>query len=133
MKKRILGLVIGLLLIGSNVFAADGDVIVNGNVGIGTTTPAAKLDIQGGDLKLKGIKITHVTGTNPTCPSGTGGFLMRKWAAKTCVDCSSCTIAAGWSPVPITCQYAGFAADYSCSAPLTCSSSNWTEAVCMGN
>jgi hypothetical protein len=47
MKKRILVLVIGFLLIGINGFAADGDLIVNGNVGIGTTSPAYKLDVQG--------------------------------------------------------------------------------------
>lgn len=46
-KKKILGLVIGFLLIGVNVFAADGDLIVNGNIGIGTTSPGARLDING--------------------------------------------------------------------------------------
>ncbi|MFH2047740.1 MAG: hypothetical protein ABIK92_21655 [Pseudomonadota bacterium] len=47
MKKSILGFVLGLLLIGSNGFAADGDLIVNGNVGVGTTTPTEKLDVNG--------------------------------------------------------------------------------------
>ena len=47
MKKKILGVVMGFLLIGINLFAADGDLIVNGNVGIGTTTPGVKLDVNG--------------------------------------------------------------------------------------
>lgn len=51
MRKRILGLVLGLLLgfllIVSNGFAADGDLIVNGKVGVGTTTPTEKLEVNG--------------------------------------------------------------------------------------
>ncbi|MFZ3136091.1 MAG: tail fiber domain-containing protein [Thermodesulfovibrionales bacterium] len=39
MKKWILILVTGLLLVGVNVFAADGDLIVNGKAGIGTASP----------------------------------------------------------------------------------------------
>jgi hypothetical protein len=57
MKKKSLGLIIGFLLIGFNLFAADGDLIVNGNVGIGTTTPSYKLDIyagSGGLLRVGG-------------------------------------------------------------------------------
>ena len=39
---------IGFLLIGVNLFAADGDLIVNGNVGIGTTTnTTSKLYLKG--------------------------------------------------------------------------------------
>jgi hypothetical protein len=47
MKREISGLIIGLLLAGSNVFAADGDLIVNGKVGIGTVSPIYKLDLAG--------------------------------------------------------------------------------------
>jgi hypothetical protein len=49
MKKVILllFLTLSLVLISSNVFAADGDLIVNGKVGIGTTTPAQKLSVAG--------------------------------------------------------------------------------------
>ncbi len=41
MKKRILGLMFGFLFIGANLFAADGDLIVNGNVGVGYTNPGS--------------------------------------------------------------------------------------------
>jgi hypothetical protein len=46
MKRTILALVIGFLLMGSNLFAADGDLIVNGNLGVGTT-PSYKLEVSG--------------------------------------------------------------------------------------
>lgn len=47
MKVRILGLIIMFLLISANLYAADGDLIVNGKVGIGTTSPQAKLQVEG--------------------------------------------------------------------------------------
>lgn len=47
MKNLILGLMAGLLLIGANAFAADGDLIVNGKIGIGTTDPQDRLDVYG--------------------------------------------------------------------------------------
>lgn len=46
MKRRFAILMIGFLLAAANVFAADGDLIVNGNMGIGTTTPGAKLEVN---------------------------------------------------------------------------------------
>jgi hypothetical protein len=137
MKKRILVLVVGFLFIGIDGFAADEDLIVNGNatvngnVGIGTTTPGAKLDVQGGSVKLGGIFITHVIGTNPTCPSGT--YLMRKWNAKTCDDSSNlngCKIPAGWNPSVPACSYIAWSIDY---YAVICTANTWTEAVCMGN
>ena len=45
--KKILVLVAGLLLFGLSVYAADGDLIVNGNLGVGTSTPQAKLHVAG--------------------------------------------------------------------------------------
>jgi hypothetical protein len=109
MKKKVLGLIVGFLFIGINGFAADGDLIVNGNLGIGTTNPGAKLDVQGGSVKVGGIFITHVTRTNPTCPAGKGTIIARKFDAKTCYDspwgCGTCTTTAGWSTSPPTCQY----------------------------
>jgi hypothetical protein len=51
--KRILILVVGLLLLGANVYAASGDLIVNGNLGVGTSTPSQKAEING-NLKVDG-------------------------------------------------------------------------------
>jgi len=47
MKRTILGLTVVFLFVGFNVFAGDGDLIVNGNLGIGTTNPTQKLDVAG--------------------------------------------------------------------------------------
>jgi hypothetical protein len=48
MKKRIISLMMGLslILIGTGSIAADGDLIVNGSIGVGTVTPQAKLDVS---------------------------------------------------------------------------------------
>lgn len=48
MKKSILSLafILGLVMICLNVFAADGDLIVNGKIGVGTTSPVALLDLN---------------------------------------------------------------------------------------
>lgn len=47
MKKILYGIITGLFLMGSSLFAADGDLIVNGNAGIGTTSPVASLNTVG--------------------------------------------------------------------------------------
>jgi len=44
--KKILILMVGLLFIGVNVFA-QGDLIVNGKLGIGTTSPVKKFELLG--------------------------------------------------------------------------------------
>lgn len=63
MKSKILAIIIGFLLISANVFAANGDLIVNGNVSIGTMFPGYKRHVardiytsgsyQGSDLRFK--------------------------------------------------------------------------------
>lgn len=55
MKKKILGLTVGLLLLGGNLFAA-GDLIVNGKLGVGTSSASAKMDIV--TTNEKGFEIT---------------------------------------------------------------------------
>lgn len=52
MNKRIFVLMIVCLLFGSNLYAANGDLIVNNNIGVGTT-PAYKLDVSG-DVRFTG-------------------------------------------------------------------------------
>lgn len=46
MKKRVLVLATAFVLIGTHVYAANGDLIVNGKLGVGTITPAQKLTID---------------------------------------------------------------------------------------
>lgn len=50
--RKILFLTAFFLLMGINLYAADGDLIVEGNVGIGTATPAAPLDVNG-SIRIK--------------------------------------------------------------------------------
>jgi len=40
-----------------------GLIVQSGNVGIGTTTPAEKLDIQGGGIKIGNFKVKPISGT----------------------------------------------------------------------
>ena len=48
MKRKIVSLAVGFMLIGINLFAADGDLIVNGSVGIGTPSfsPETRLEVR---------------------------------------------------------------------------------------
>jgi len=66
MKTKVLGVAIGLLLLGSNVFGADGDLIVNGYLGVGTTDPVQRL--QWG---------RRFTSTRKTTGSGSGNRTRR--------------------------------------------------------
>ncbi len=47
MKRLILCVTLGVLLYVSAASAADGDMLVSGNVGIGTTSPTHKLEVNG--------------------------------------------------------------------------------------
>ncbi len=64
MKIKIMAVMIGLALIATSAFAADGDLIVNGKLGVGTTAPAAKVDVNGE------VKIGN---TGLACSSTTAG------------------------------------------------------------
>jgi hypothetical protein len=113
MKARVLVFILGFLLIGVNLYAADGDLIVNNKIAIGMTSPAYKLDVSG-DVRFTGIlqggsvpwaRLTtfpsacttgqYVTGIGSTLtcstPAGGGGGLsgsgtasyVSKWTAGT--------------------------------------------------
>lgn len=87
MKKTVLILMLGVLFIASNIFAADGDFIVEGNVGIGTPTPSAALDVRGAaifnengddfDFRIEGDtnpNLFHVDAGNDVIGIGNAGW-----------------------------------------------------------
>jgi hypothetical protein len=75
MKKGIVTLITGLLLIGAQALAADGDFIVNGKVGIGTATPNNKLSVAGViESTTGGIKFPDGT-TQTSAATGASGSL----------------------------------------------------------
>jgi hypothetical protein len=47
MKKLVLLLLLGFIFAAGNLFAADGDLIVNGKIGIGVTAPYRNLHVNG--------------------------------------------------------------------------------------
>ncbi len=104
-----------------------------GNIGIGTTTPAEALDVYG-RFRLKNVTMDFATGTNPSCPSGTGGHLTRKWSARTCTGLTSCTTTSDWSPssYDLSCSYCTASDKSGCTAYGTCLPTSWTETVCLG-
>jgi hypothetical protein len=64
MWRKIIGMTIGFLLIALNAFAANGDLIVDGNLGVGTSTPGAKVEVSG-NIKLSGASPTYtITNVN---------------------------------------------------------------------
>lgn len=84
MKKTIIAVTLGLLLVGVTAYAA-GDLIVNGKVGIGTSTPAFPLDIvtdsSGLNLKINQTSAPSINASNyavdidgPTQVFATTGF-----------------------------------------------------------
>lgn len=51
MKAKWLIFILAFLLISINAYAADGDLIVNGKLGVGTTSPATPLEVNG-DVRI---------------------------------------------------------------------------------
>ena len=121
---------------GLKLRAADSDAIKieqNGNVGIGTTPGAFKLDVQGnerisGTLRLNGAILSHVTGSSPGCTSG--GIIIKKWSARTCTGAiSSCTTIPGWSMEAITCLYC---TGVPCTTnTISCTANTWSDVICV--
>lgn len=70
MKKGnlgLFGLIVGFLFIGLNAFAADGDLLVNGKVGIGTgtTDPVSPLEVRGsGSTRITESVVNGENGRN---------------------------------------------------------------------
>lgn len=88
MKRRILtvALTFGMLLWGFSVWAANGDLIVNGKIGVGTTTPTTKLDVSG-DIK--------VGSTTTTCNTSTEGAIHYNSTNKMMEFCNG----TAWLPI----------------------------------
>ena len=69
--KKLLVITMGFILIGANLFAADGDLIVNsGKVGIGTTTPSYPLSVK---TSASGVHIMGLSGSG-TALFGLGNY-----------------------------------------------------------
>jgi hypothetical protein len=75
-------------------------VLANGNVGIGTTTPAEKLDVAGninlpsssttaGQLKINGSQVLHTYGSNNIFVGGAGNFTLTGLGSNAGVGVSS--------------------------------------------
>lgn len=77
MKKIFfIPMVISFLLIGTNVFAADADLIVNGKVGVGTATPTSKMTVNGTiESTSGGIKFPDGTTQTTAAGSSSGKIL----------------------------------------------------------
>jgi hypothetical protein len=103
----------------------------NGNVGIGTTSPGEKLDVQGNiEFGTGNIKLTYKSGSNPGCNKF---VIARNWNQKSCSSCSSCQTSAGWSSSTPTCTYyTNWDAECPCCyGAATCTADTWTEAICF--
>ena len=64
MKGRILAIAFGLMCVAVNAFGGDGDWIVNGKLGVGTTTPTSKLHISGSVGAGGGLNLLRLDNTN---------------------------------------------------------------------
>lgn len=114
----------------------------SGNVGIGTTSPSAKLDVKGNihseNLQIgTSQSISYVKGSNPSCSAGTIP-LLKRFTAKTCSSvCTGCTTSSGWvgggSMAP-QCNYVlrGPGVNGQCNIGAVCTADSWIEVFCIG-
>ena len=73
MKAVLLVLMLGVLFIGVNLYAADGDLIVNGKIGIGTSNPAAKFEVLEPGQNLAGLRVNDGSSWLSVFPNLTAG------------------------------------------------------------
>ncbi len=73
MKKKVLILILGLLLVGVNVYAA-GDLIVNGQLSVGTGTPMAKHHVVANDIAQAIKAEVYLSDTNPGAGTNIGAY-----------------------------------------------------------
>jgi hypothetical protein len=80
MRRMFLGLVMGFMVIGSNGFAANGDLIVSGNLGIPTISESNKLTVTTGDpsanagIHLLGGTLKYLD-FSPSCATSVNGLV----------------------------------------------------------
>ena len=91
MKKEMV-LTVALLLLGANVFAAGdlavtGNATVNGTLGVGTTTPTQKLDVNG-KVNATGYCIgTNCTTTTLHVSGGVYGYCVYNTSPESFAGC----------------------------------------------
>jgi hypothetical protein len=72
--------ILGLLLTGTTTFAADGDMIVNGKIGVGTASPSTPLEVNGVIKSTTGgIQFPDNTTQTSAIPSNCTTGQIPKW------------------------------------------------------